>query len=227
MLPVSGPCTGATWSSDVPRLAGCAGATADTSGRPAIRSLSDRTADEDADAPTTTSSGVVRLGGNCASSAVWTWWALALWGSTRASAVMNLICVKNGMPSAISSAALATATCAGRLVTNCARRYQAPLRAGRASRSAAWRSRRGESALTRGPSTASSAGSTVSASVAASSATIAPAIPIEYRNRCGKIASAATENATVTELNSTVRPAVWRVRRSASRPKPSRVASSR
>src|SRR5436305_9007377 len=49
---------------------------------------------------------------------------------------------------------------------------------------------RAESALTRGPSTASSARSTVSASVAASNATIAPAIPIEYRNGCGKIVSA-------------------------------------
>ena len=95
-----------------------------------MRALSDRVAEEVAGAPTTTSSGVVRLGGNCASSAVCTWWALALWGSTRASALMNLICVKNGMPSAIRSAALATATCAGRLVTNCARRYQAPLASG-------------------------------------------------------------------------------------------------
>ena len=81
-------------------------------------------------------------------------------------------------------------------------------------------SRLGASALTRGPSTASSAGSTVSASVAASSATIAPAIPIEYRNRCGKIVSDAIAAAIVSELNTIVRPAVWSVRFSASGPKP-------
>ena len=95
---------------------------------------------------------------------------------------------------------------------SCASRYQAPLWAGRASRSAARASQAGANALTRGPSTVSSAGSTVSARVAASNATSAPAIPIEYRKRCGKIVSDATAAATVSELKMIVLPAVCRVR---------------
>ncbi len=97
---------------------------------------------------------------------------------------------------------------AGRRMTTRDRRYQKPLSAGRASRSAARASRFGASALTRGPSTLSNAGSTVRARHAASSATSAPAIPIEYRNRCGKIASEAIAAATVSELNTIVRPEV-------------------
>ena len=47
-------------------------------------------------------------------------------------------------------------------------------------------------------------------------------MPIEYRNRCGKIVSDAIAAATVTELNTIVRPEVCNVRRSASTPKPRR-----
>ena len=66
MAPVSGPWTGATESSDVPLvLAGCAGATADTSGRAVIRADTARTWGEPAGAPTTTSIVEVRFGGNC------------------------------------------------------------------------------------------------------------------------------------------------------------------
>ena len=52
-------------------------------------------------------------------------------------------------------------------------------------------------------------------------------MPIEYRKRCGKIASEAIEAAIVSELNAIVRPAVWSVRRSAATPKPEAAASSR
>ena len=127
---------------------------------------------------------------------------------------------RTGFPSAISAAALSAAILPGRRITNCDSRYQKPDSSGRASRSAARCSRPGASALTRGPSTASSAGSTDSASPAAISATSAPAMPIEYRNRCGKIVSDAIAAATVSELNRIVRPEVSSVRRSASTPKP-------
>ena len=131
------------------------------------------------------------------------------------------------MPSTIRSVALLRAMAAGRRMTKRESRYQKPLSAGRASRSAARASHFGASALTRGPSTLSSAGSTVSASDAASSATIAPAMPIEYRNRCGKIVSEATAAAMVSELNVIVRPAVCMVRVSALSPKPDVADSSR
>ena len=83
------------------------------------------------------------------------------------------------------------------------------------------------SAFTRGPSTASNAGSTVSETSAAISATAAPPIPIEYRNRCGNTVSDASAAATVTDENSTVRPAVASVRRSAADVSGWRSSSSR
>ena len=58
VLAVSGPCTGATWSTEISRPAGWAGATAETSGRRVIRLASVRTSGEDAGAPMTTSSGL-------------------------------------------------------------------------------------------------------------------------------------------------------------------------
>ena len=148
-----------------------------------------------------------------------TWRALALAGSTLALTGRNLIDA-NGIPSAISAPALSAAIRPGRRITKRDSRYQKPAARGRASRSAARCRRLGASALTRGPSTVSSAGSTTSASAAAISATSAPAIPIEYRNRCGKIASDAIAAATVSELNRIVRPEVSSVRRSALTPKP-------
>ena len=160
-------------------------------------------------------------------SASLTWRAVALVGSTLASTEVNLTWVKNGMPSAISNEALVTAISAGRRMTNRDSRYQKPRSAGRASRSAARASHVGESAFTRGPSTLSSAGSTVSARLAAISATSAPAIPIEYRNRWGKITSEAIAAAIVSELNAIVRPAVWSVRFTASTPNPDVADSSR
>jgi hypothetical protein len=134
---------------------------------------------------------------------------------------------KNGIPSAISSAELAAAIRPGRRMTSCESRYQNPSVAGRASRSARRRRNAGESALTRSPSTASTAGRTISAIAAAISATSEPPIPIEYRNRCGKTISDAIAPATVSDENSTVRPAVFSVRRIASIPGPVLAISSR
>ena len=169
----------------------------------------------------------MRPGGNSARSASSTWRALAVVGSTLALTGRNLIDAKNGIPSAISATALSVAILPGRSITNRDSRYHKPDSAGRASRSAARWSHPGASALTRGPSTASSAGSTDSASDAAIRATSAPAIPIEYRNRCGKIVSEAIAAATVSELKTIVRPDVSSVRRSASTPKPRITDSSR
>ena len=84
--------------------------------------------------------------------------------------------------------------------------------------SAARWSRAGASAFTRSPSSARIAGSTIRATAQAISATIMPPSPIEKRKFCGNTISDAIAAATVSELNSTVRPAVARVRRSASRP---------
>ncbi len=64
----------------------------------------------------------------------------------------------------------------------------------------------------------STAGRTISAIAAAISATSEPPTPIEYRKRCGKTSSEASAPATVSELKSTVRPAVAIVRRIAVRP---------
>ena len=212
MASVSGPRIGATAISDMVRPAGWAGLTADTSGREARRVVRAWIDCELAGSPTTRSSGAVRFGGKSRFRMSFTWRADTVLGSTRASTEMNLTWVKNGIPSAINKAALAIAIGAGRRMTRRDRRYQKPLSAGRASRSAARASRFGASALTRGPRTASSAGSTVSARLAASSATSAPAMPIEYRKRCGKMTSEATAAAIVSELKVIVRPAVCRVR---------------
>ena len=73
----------------------------------------------------------------------------------------------------------------------------------------------------------SSAGSAVSEMKPAPSAVSDPLIAIEYRKRCGKTSSESIATATVSELNTTVRPAVRSVRLSASRPGPSRAISSR
>src|SRR4029078_8681495 len=93
--------------------------------------------------------------------------------------------------------------------------YQVP-RSPLAVRSADRRSQRGESEFTRGPSTASNAGRNSSAERADISATHTPPTAIEYRNRCGQADRAAMAAATVSALNATVRPAVARVRTSAS-----------
>ena len=205
VAPLRGRCTEATASSELFGPAGCAGATADTSDSRLICAARALSCGEPAGAPTTTSTGEVRFGGKPRASVSSTWRALALCGRTLAVTLTNLMPV-NGIPSAIRNAALSTAIRPGRRITNRESRYQAPLCAGRASRSAARCNRFGASALTRGPSTVSSAGSTTSASIAATIATTAPAIPIEYRKRCGKIASDATAAATVRELNRIVRP---------------------
>jgi hypothetical protein len=131
------------------------------------------------------------------------------------------------MPSATSRVALASATRLGRRCTKRERRYQKPSRAPRASRSAARCIRFGASAFTRVPSSASTAGSTISATPQAMSATIMPPSPIEWRKFCGNTSSEAIATATVRELNSTDRPAVSTVRRSAWRPGPWTAISSR
>ena len=112
-------------------------------------------------------------------------------------------------------------------MTACERRYQKPLRSSRASRASDSRQRRGLSAFTRGPSAASIAGRIVSETSAAISAHTSPPTPIEYRKRWGKTSSAARAAATVTELKSTVRPAVAIVRASAAAVSAPRSSSSR
>ena len=121
----------------------------------------------------------------------------------------------------------ATAIRPGTRATSRGSRYQKPLSAGRASRSACRARKRGVSPSTRRPSRVRIAGSTVSAIAAAIRATKSPAIPIEYRKRCGNTRSEASAPATVIELKSTVRPAVARVRPIASVPGPVRASSSR
>jgi hypothetical protein len=71
------------------------------------------------------------------------------------------------------------------------------------------------------------AGSTVSETTIAMSATNTPPMPIEYRNRIGKTSSEASAAATVSELKSTVRPAVRSVRAIAEAPSPPSASSSR
>ncbi len=159
--------------------------------------------------------GLSRNGGKSARITSSTWRAVALSGSTWASTEVNLS-ERNGIPSAIRKAALSVAIGIGRLMTNRESRYQKPLRAGAASRSARRCRKRGASALTRGPRMLRMAGRITSATPAANSATSEPPIPIEYRNRCGKTISDASAAATVSEENRTVRPAVRMVARSAS-----------
>ena len=167
-----------------------------------------------------------RNGGKSARSASSTWRALADSGSTWASTDVNWM-LKNGIPRTISSAALAAAIRPGKRITSCESRYQNPSWAGRASRSARRLRNAGARALTRSPSSASTAGSTISAIAAAIRATIEPPMPIEYKKRCGKTISEAIAPATVSALNSTVRPAVAIVRRIASMPGPRLAISSR
>ena len=97
-----------------------------------------------------------------------------------------------------------------RRMTKRASEYQAP-RPDRPGR----RHGRGASALTRGPSSASTAGRTTSATVPPTSETSTPPTPIERRNRCGKTSSDAIAAATVSELKTTVRPALAIVRATA------------
>ena len=170
--------------------------------------------------------GDARCGGKSWSSASETRWALADFGSTLASKPVNAT-RRKGSPSTTSTAAAAIATRPGRRITPRESRYQKPSCARRASRSPARRHRAGDSALTRGPSSASSAGSATRASVAATNATSIPPMPIEYRKRCGKTSSEARAAITVSAEKATVRPAVVIVRRSASKPGPTRASSSR
>src|SRR5215471_19317475 len=118
------------------RPAGSAGDTADTCGSERMRAARAVAWREPAGAPTTTSSGDVRPGGKSLRSAASTRYELALVGSMLALAGRNLIDV-NGTPSAISPAAVTTAILPGRAITNRDSRYQKPVSAGRASRSAA------------------------------------------------------------------------------------------
>ena len=152
--------------------------------------------------------------------------ACALGGSTLASTPMNRA-FRNGRPSAISTVALAMAIGSGWRITQWANRYQPPRSSGRAARSAARCQLAGASAFTFVPSRAKSAGSTVSATSPASGAMISPPMAIERRKPSGNTSSDANAAATVTALNATVRPAVWRVARSASTPGPCRTSSSR
>jgi len=108
-------------------------------------------------------------------------------------------------------------------MTMCERRYQTPL----CMAVSRWRQRLGANRSMRWPSTISSAGSAVSEMRPAPSAVSEPLIAIEYRKRWGKTSSESIAAATVSELNTTVRPAVRIVRSSASRPAPSRPISSR
>ena len=171
-------------------------------------------------------SGDVGPGGNSVRSASSTTRAVRSCGSTDASTPVNSI-RRNGRPSAISATAATVAIGAGRRMTARDSRYQPPSCTCAASRLIATCQRLRLSALTRGPSAASSAGSTVSDTNAAVSATSTPPTPIEYRNRSGNTSIAAIAAATVTEENSTVRPAVRTVARSASAVPSARPISSR
>ena len=112
-------------------------------------------------------------------------------------------------------------------MTTLDKRYQKPSVMTEDSRSRRLCRRVGASAFTRVPSRTSRAGSTVSEIRPDSSATDAPPTPIEFRKFWGKSISAPVAPATVTELNTTVRPALARVRRIASTPGPLRAISSR
>ena len=134
---------------------------------------------------------------------------------------------RNGSPSAISSAAAPAANGTGRRMIACERRYQKPPRSPEASRCSEACQRFGLSAFTRGPSAARIAGSSVSETSAAISAHATPPTPIEYRKRSGKTSRAASAAATVTDENSTVRPAVAIVARRAGPVSSPRSSSSR
>src|SRR5919198_4661028 len=119
---LSGGCTDATASNVLFAPAGCGAATADTFGRRVICAATTRTCGEGAGAPTTTTTGEVLFGGKSRASAASTLRALALCGRTLAVTLTNLI-PANGIPSAISNAALRTATRPGRRITNRDSRY--------------------------------------------------------------------------------------------------------
>ena len=131
------------------------------------------------------------------------------------------------MPRAISTHVVTSAIRPGKRMTKRESRYQKPSVMTADSRSRRRCRRAGASAFTRRPSSTSTAGSTVSEIRPESSATNAPPTPIEFRKFCGKSISEPVAPATVTEENSTVRPAVARVRRMASTPGPVRAISSR
>ena len=80
--------------------------------------------------------GVSRKGGKSARSASSTWRALASARQHLGVDRGELDADRNGIPSAISSAALAAAIRPGKRITSCESRYQKPSCAGRASRSA-------------------------------------------------------------------------------------------
>ncbi len=127
---------------------------------------------------------------------------------------------------ASSAAPTTTATRAGRRSTRRVTRYHAV--PGRSASAGSWRTqRRGVNASMRCPSTASSAGSSVSVTSAAESGTAMPASPIERRNVCGNTSREARAAATVSALNTTVRPAVRTVAPTASRDPRPRAISSR
>ena len=127
----------------------------------------------------------------------------------------------------ISAVEVTMATRAGRRMTAWDRRYQKPEVTSSSACSLRLRQDFGASELMRVPSRASTAGSTTSATVAATIATITPPTPIENRKRCGKSIRPASAAATVAALNSTLLPAVRRVRSRASRPGPWAAISSR
>ena len=155
-----------------------------------------------------------------------TWRALALVGSTLASTDVKLM-PRAGSATITSTAAVTAATTPGRRMTALERRYQKPEVTGWSASSLRRLRNLGAPLLMRVPSSARTAGSTSRAIAAAIRATITPARPIENRKRCGKTISPARAAATVTALKSTLRPAVCRVRASASRPGPRAAISSR
>ena len=165
------------------------------------------------------------MAGKSFRSAVSTTRELTLAGSTDASTPVNRV-ERNGSPSTTSRTVAAIATGHGRRIRACASRYQPPCSPA-AVRSTARRQRGSAPAFTRRPSRTKRAGSTVSAISPASGPTRPPAIPIDWRNPSGKIATVATAAPTVIDENATVRPAVASVARTASAPGPWRASSSR
>ena len=147
-------------------------------------------------------------------------------GSTFASTEVKLM-LKAGKATTIRKIAVAAAMGAGRRMTALESRYQKPdVRTWSAS-SLRRRHDFGASELMRRPSSIRTAGSTIRAIAAAIRATMTPAMPIENRKRCGNTIRPARAAATVIALNSTLLPAVRRVREMASRPGPTLAISSR
>ena len=111
---------------------------------------------------------------------------------------------------------MSAATVPGRRITPRARRYQRPLPSGP-----------GLTFPSRRPMRMKSAGRNTTLENAATSATTSPPSPMEIKNRCGNTVRHAIAAATVTPLNSTVRPAVFIVLRTASGTSAPRPSSSR